>query len=438
MTIRLLPVQRIVANGVWALSSQQRTALGFNIHHFHSLLTTTHPSTLTPLTPPPPRHLVSQLQLPVQHRSLASAAASSNTQTKRKDGTKNKSDSENDDTESSSYFARKAAAKAARTAAYQHKLVKMVERRGRRRKQKNHNNDDDSSPTHVLKPAFRQWMDRRVARDERWDRQAKQAQKTWTIRVACLVERLPVVLPDRPEWETAYEDLKAYQDQYGGKQYPPEFLGSAASSTGGGGGGGRANKMPDKPLTDEELLAMLPENYKPAPRETAADADGSVDTLDRRLKDRVYLMFQSDSDGTSSLYFPTTVVKDDESLLEAAQRALQEQMATAKKGGKSKGDDAATTTATTGKPFPLDLYCPSNMPLGVQLEAQNNEETLSSSSDVFGTKTFFIKVQYDDGKLTQKDVGGDKAICWLDRAEIVERMEAALGEEEGKFYQYLL
>jgi hypothetical protein len=39
--------------------------------------------------------------------------------------------------------------------------------------------------------------------------------------VAAMVERLPVVIPDIPEWEEEYMMLRAYLDTYG-KQFPEE------------------------------------------------------------------------------------------------------------------------------------------------------------------------------------------------------------------------
>ena len=96
------------------------------------------------------------------------------------------------------------------------------------------------------------------------------------------------------------------------------------------------------------LSALLPENFKPAPRETKADEDGTINTLDRRLKDRVYLMIGD--------CFPTTDLKiskneddrydnDCETLLEAAHRGLKE--LNIRGEGKKKGE------------LPIDLYSPS-------------------------------------------------------------------------------
>ncbi|OEU13677.1 hypothetical protein FRACYDRAFT_269904 [Fragilariopsis cylindrus CCMP1102] len=163
------------------------------------------------------------------------------------------------------------------------------------------------------------------------------------------------------------------------------------------------------------ILALLPENYKPAPRETKADEDGTVSTLERRLKDRVYLMIDDS--------FPTTEIKvstseddkygdDCESLIDAALRGLREQTA----GGKDE--------------CPLTLYCPSQTPMAVRMDAYDQDK--QESTGCYGTKTFFMKVQYDDGTL-----GGDN-IAWLDRTEVAQRFVAASKDNEAKFYRYLL
>jgi len=54
------------------------------------------------------------------------------------------------------------------------------------------------------------------------DRKARQAGLPWKVRVCAVVERLPVILPDREEWETNYEELSAYLQQFG-REYPKEL-----------------------------------------------------------------------------------------------------------------------------------------------------------------------------------------------------------------------
>ena len=52
-------------------------------------------------------------------------------------------------------------------------------------------------------------------------RAAKREGKAWKIRVAVMVERLPVVTPDMEDWEREYKDLYDYLLTYG-KEYPEE------------------------------------------------------------------------------------------------------------------------------------------------------------------------------------------------------------------------
>ena len=96
-------------------------------------------------------------------------------------------------------------------------------------------------------------------------------------------------------------------------------------------------------------------------------------------------------------------MEKDESLLDAAQRAL------ALNGGKN-----------------IELYCASQAPIAVQL-------TYDDADGFFGSKTFFVKVQYDDGEIAKQD-----EFAWLNRAEIVDEMIRSGGDEEAKFYHYVL
>jgi hypothetical protein len=156
--------------------------------------------------------------------------------------------------------------------------------------------------------------------------------------------------------------------------------------------------------------AALPEGYRPAPRVTHADETGDVQTFDRKLKDRVFFTLVDPDSG--NCHFPTvdiTVNENDESFLEAAQRALQE---------------------TNGGGTILELYCPSQAPMAVTLAADaTTEDPL-----YYGTKTFFMRVQYDDGTIA----GTTTDFAWLDRNEIVERVQQHQGDNESKFYRYLL
>ena len=155
---------------------------------------------------------------------------------------------------------------------------------------------------------------------------------------------------------------------------------------------------------------MLPEGFIPAPRETEADISGDVQTLDRKLKTRVFLAVQGKSDSDWAL--PTVQLKEDETLLEAAKRAISEQA-----GGRN-----------------IDLYCPSNCPVAVDLKVFPEEER---EDGFVGVKTFFMRVQHDEGNISTTDMKVND-FAWLDRGEIVERITESQGKSQSKFYSYLL
>jgi hypothetical protein len=145
---------------------------------------------------------------------------------------KNTADGNTEDSSSSlSYFERKVVAKQQRVEAYQDKLERASRIKSRR----------DDSPKDVLKNDFRSFWDGRRAYEEILDRRARQAGMDWTIQVATIVERLPIVMSDKEEFEREFEDLQAYLLAHRGKEYPKEFTGTD--------GDGRSEAY-----TDEELI----------------------------------------------------------------------------------------------------------------------------------------------------------------------------------------
>jgi len=278
-----------------------------------------------------------------------------------------------------SYFDRKAQRKEANRQAYQDKLNK--------RQQLQHRRDD--APKDVLKSQFDEWWKPQRIWQEMMDRKARQQGKDWKIRVAAIVERLPVVLPDKEDWERDFEELQAYLGQFG-KEYPKELFPDHSIAG--------DDHSASVPLTDEELLALLPEGFVPAPRETEADHSGDIHTLDRRLKDRVFFVVKEDED---SWTFPTVEIKSDETLLQAAQRAVAD--------------------------VNLELYCPSHAPMAVSMDLLEDDDAF------FGTKTFYYRLQYDNGTVAKSSEH-----AWLDRQEIVENVQEHKGNGPSTFYHYLL
>ena len=168
------------------------------------------------------------------------------------------------------------------------------------------------------------------------------------------------------------------------------------------------------------MTENLPRGYTPAPRETEADASGEVRTLDRRLKTWVYLAVKDSpaigsegGEGSLQWQFPTVEVKDGETLLDAAKRAIQDKVGSS-----------------------MDIYYPSNMPMAVDMHVFEKEER-KEHGNTYGTKTFYMVVQYDEGKVKQDEIAVHD-FAWLEKSEFVDRIKEEQGEEKSKFFQYLL
>lgn len=74
------------------------------------------------------------------------------------------------------------------------------------------------------KEAFQAWFKSIKLADDVNDHWAKKSGMTWNIRVAVVLERLPIVLPDKPKWEEDYDNLKTYLNQFE-RTYPDDLFG---------------------------------------------------------------------------------------------------------------------------------------------------------------------------------------------------------------------
>ncbi|KAL7526082.1 hypothetical protein ACHAWF_001620 [Thalassiosira exigua] len=328
-------------------------------------------------------------------RSFAAAAASP-AAAKKKKGKDASAGGDDDGGASSglSYKERKEATKQKRRDAWDRKQDRLERLKTRR----------DHAPKDVLKGKFRSWWEGEQQYHDVLRREAKREGKPWRVRVAVMVERLPVVTPDVEPWEREYYDLRDYLMSFG-KEYPEETGFMFA---------------PDKPEdhiipSDEELLAGLP--FTPAPRETEADATGEVRTRDRQLKERVYLALRTDAEGNLSgprWTLPSALARTDETLLSVAERAVAE----------SVGKDLTT-------------WCPSNAPMAVNFRKYGKGLSPEFAGGYFGEKIFYYRIQYDqedvdEGALKAEDYG------WLTRGEMTERVKEERGEHQAKFFHYML
>ena len=149
--------------------------------------------------------------------SVPSSGLSSEAKPKKK----NKNKKQPKKAEELTYEQRKVLAKERRRQTYEAKLDRGASLRARREA-------SDERGTHSA--TFRSWFDQYKTRNETMDRKARQSGLPWQVQVAAVVERLPVILPDKEEWEVNYEELDAYLKQFG-RDYPKELGYSAGPNT---------------------------------------------------------------------------------------------------------------------------------------------------------------------------------------------------------------
>jgi 39S mitochondrial ribosomal protein L46 len=131
------------------------------------------------------------------------------------------------------YYEQKKAAKDLRTQLY-HERKKHEEKVKRRR---------DGKPKNSRKKEFMAWFRPKAKFEQYHNHQARKLGLDWKIEVAVVLERLPVVLPDKPKWQAEYDNLRAYLDQFG-REYPVELYGSM-----------EIEELEN--LTDEAILGMF-------------------------------------------------------------------------------------------------------------------------------------------------------------------------------------
>ena len=134
------------------------------------------------------------------------------------------------------YTREKQEAKQRRTEQYANKQNRKLRLKTRR----------DPEKARYNRNQFHAFFDVLKDRQEFLDRQARRQGLDWHIRVSVMVERLPVIMPERQDWEKEYEELRLYLDRFR-PVYPSEL-------------GFRDPKMHDIP-TDEEVLGEFLNNF---------------------------------------------------------------------------------------------------------------------------------------------------------------------------------
>jgi large subunit ribosomal protein L46 len=289
------------------------------------------------------------------------------------------------DPDNTGWIAQKKQLKDARRLKYEHRQAKL---RNAAKRRSSINKGDK-------KREFRDYFDKKRIDEEYMTRKARQAHLQWKLQLSVIVQRSNIVLPDKADWEVAYENLDTYLSQFG-KLMPDRFYSDGHPND--------ANYL----VTDEELFTLLPKGYTPAPRETEADHTGNVRTLDRKLKTSVYLYAQDAESG--KWQFPTVDLDPHtDTFVEAAQRCLEQ----------SVGAE-------------LEVWIGTNAPCAVDLTPYED-----TSDGYYGSKTFYYLCGHDEGDVSAEQMTF-KDYAWLDRTEIVERVQNEQGEYMAKFHKYLL
>jgi len=111
-----------------------------------------------------------------------------------------------------------------------------------------------------------------------------------------LVERIPIVIPEAPEWEREYKEWsEARRDKF-------------------------KLKLPDSVVEPKGLLDNLPD-FEPAPRETEADRLGDRSTVYRKLQEYLFLVVK---DKSNKWGFPKVKHEDGETMRQTAERSLKD------------------------------------------------------------------------------------------------------------------
>lgn len=142
---------------------------------------------------------------------------------------------------------------------------------------------------------------------------ALQLTHTRGIRAATVLERLPVVLAEPPQFERDYEAWKEKRDLRFLKQYPAEWNTRGAPAS----GAKAAADTADETLAEDDAFST---QFRPAERRTQADETNDFSSLERRLDKRLFLLVKSGKD--SPWAFPSAAHKEGEALRKTAERAL--------------------------------------------------------------------------------------------------------------------
>ncbi|RHY32244.1 hypothetical protein DYB32_002721 [Aphanomyces invadans] len=215
--------------------------------------------------------------------------------------------------------------------------------------------------------------------------------KTYRIVFASILERLPLILPDMEPWEEAYyrmkhkieikEAMDFWFKEPGAVDVEPE----------------------DAPFLSEwNEDELVGDGFQLAKRETEDDATNNRHSLNRALKQRVFLIVQDPVSLKWTL--PTTEKAADETMRDAAFRELADTI----------GDQ-------------VEAYPVGNAPMGHLVVSHENEPDFDGK--VHGTKMFFLKAQtFGNEGVVNLNKAKAADYLWVTQAELAEYLEPHVAE----------
>eukprot|EP00271_Cylindrocystis_brebissonii_P014757 TRINITY_DN36282_c0_g1_i1.p1 TRINITY_DN36282_c0_g1~~TRINITY_DN36282_c0_g1_i1.p1 ORF type:complete len:269 (-),score=48.12 TRINITY_DN36282_c0_g1_i1:182-988(-) len=197
-----------------------------------------------------------------------------------------------------------------------------------------------------------------------------------------ILERLPVVLPNLPDWEQEYKAFSFARQQMYRKEYPQQLLEKSSSFS----------------AAEDEEGALA---FEPASKITAADRKNDVRSLSRALDQRLFLIVQGRplrSDFSEPRWhFPEREYSNEATMRQCAEKALTEKV----------GSEA-------------ELYFVGNAPCG---HWQMRENPL--------VKRFFFRSQIIGSNFSIRPGGQLRDFAWVTKEELLSKYAVLPGDAEG-------
>lgn len=237
----------------------------------------------------------------------------------------------------------------------------------------------------------------------------------WDTRVAALVERLPIVMPDVEPWEEAYYELQQRRSDRQ-KEYPAPLWQREEDS-----------QDDFEEDADSEQAAKNQEEdgivWEPASRVTEADEKDDRTSLFRALPHSLFLIQRtSDTDlriGGGEWRFvlgdmPSAASGEEEmeSMSERAIRHVDEQVV---HGETDEDGNSMLAKMESMSENGVQLFSVSNAPIGF-LPVPYSEEH-QKQKDAYGAKVFFYRSQLLSTDVTTAEFGGDDCL-WVTKDEL--------------------